>query len=103
MQVGDAVGTVAGIDDDAVAGLAAQGQYNAVAAGRRVRRKAELFGVFQRLHRFTVQPLNLCTLHAASGIGAGDFAAECLPDTAQHPLDAAVYLFSVHLLSLNNL
>ena len=86
-----------------MAGLAAQGQYNAVAAGRRVRGETELLGVFQRLHRFAVQPLNLCTLHTASGIGAGDFAPECLPDAAQHPLDAAVYLFSVHLLSLNNL
>nr|WP_308186326.1 hypothetical protein [Neisseria subflava] len=66
-------------------------------------REAELLGMFQRLHRFAVQPLNLCALHACGGIGTGDFAPECLPDAAQHPLDAAVHLFSVHLSSLNNL
>ena len=80
-----------------MAGFAAQRYDDAIAARGRVRRKTEVFGVFQVLHGFAFQTFHLYFLHAAGCFDAGDFAAEGLADAVKCPLDTVVYGFCIHL------
>ncbi len=76
----DAVGAVAGTDDDAVACPSAERHHNAVAARGRIGGQAERLAVLERLHRLAGKARDLDALHRPRGIDPRDFAAEGAAD-----------------------